>query len=98
MVFSTDSVIVPLVADVTTANNMSDKPVYPDVTSYLSPETLKKIHHTVADPSYDDQKLYDLSMAKGFQLVCRVKRYKNTQEERLKLVDFYESAPCQVIY
>ena len=33
-----------------------------------------------------------ISMAKGFQLVCPVKRYKRTTEERLKLVEFYESA------
>ncbi|MDN5867272.1 MAG: transposase [Candidatus Nitrosocosmicus sp.] len=77
---------------------MSDKPAYPDVISYLSPEILKKIHFMVADPGYDDQELYDLSMTKGFQLVCPVRKYKNTSEERLKLVDFYESALGQVIY
>jgi len=100
MASSTDpstSIIVPLSADVTTAN-VSDKPVYPDVISYLYPETLRKIHFMVADPGYDDQELYDLSMTKGFQLVCPVRRYKNTPEERLKLVDFYESALGQVIY
>ncbi|CAN5759065.1 hypothetical protein BH23THE1_BH23THE1_21830 [soil metagenome] len=98
MVSSIDSVIVPLSADVTTANNVSDKPVYPDVISNLSHEILKRIHYTVADPGYDDQKLYDFSMGKGFQLVCPVRRYKNTPEERKKLVDFYQSALGQVIY
>ena len=101
MVSSTDSsVVVPLSADVTTAN-VSDKQVYPGsdiVIIYLSPETLKKIHFMVADPGYDDKTLYDLSIKKGFQLVCPVRRYKNTPEERLKLVDFYESALGQVIY
>lgn len=99
LVCNTDpsSTIVPLAADVTTAN-VSDKPVYPDVTSYLPPETLKKIHFVVADPGYDDQELYDLSMTKGFQLVCPIRRYKKTKEERLKLIDFYESALGQVIY
>jgi hypothetical protein len=92
------TVIVPFSADVTTANSVSDKPVYPDVISYPSSETLKKIHYFVADPGYDDQELYDLSMAKGFQLVCPVRKYKNTPEQRLKLVDFYESALGQVIY
>lgn len=52
----------------------------------------------VADPGYDDQTLYDLSMAKGFQLVCPLRRYRKTPEERLKLVDFYESALGMVIY
>ncbi len=51
------------------------------------------------DPGYDnDHKLYDLSMDLGFQLVCPVRRYKNTPPERLGLVDFYESALGQVVY
>ena len=66
--------------------------------SSLLPETLKKIHYVVADPGFDGQKLYDLSMTKGFQLVCPVRRYKNTPEKRRKLVDFYQSALGQVIY
>ena len=43
MVSSTDSssTVVPLSADVTTAN-VSDKPVYPDVVSYLSTRNLRK--------------------------------------------------------
>ena len=59
MVSSTDpSIIVPLSADVTTAN-VSDIPVYPDLlssstssSSSLSLETLKKIYFVVADPGY----------------------------------------------
>jgi len=97
MVSSTDSTIVPLVADVTTAN-VSDKPVYPDMVSGLYSQTIKKIHYMVADPGYDDHELYDLSTEKGFQLVCPVHRYRKTPEERLKLVDFYQSALGQVIY
>ena len=42
--------------------------------------------------------MYDLSIKKGFQLVGPVKRYKRTSEERLKLVDFYQSALGQVVY
>lgn len=99
MICSTDptSRVVPLSADVTTAN-ISDKPAYPELVSSLLPETLKKIHYVVADPGFDGQKLYDLSMVKGFQLVCPVHRYKNTPEKRRKLVEFYESALGQVIY
>ena len=52
----------------------------------------------VADPGFSGKKLYDLSLKKGFQLVCPVKRYKNTPVERLKLVEFYESALGQIIY
>ncbi|CAN5766549.1 hypothetical protein BH23THE1_BH23THE1_20670 [soil metagenome] len=98
MISTTNSVAIPLVDDVTTANNVSDKPFYPDLISCLSSETLKKIHYMVADPGYDDQKLYDFSMSKGFQLICPVRRYKNTPEERKELVDFYQSALGQIIY
>jgi hypothetical protein len=98
MICSTDpsSTIIPLSADVTTAN-ISDKPIYPDVISFLSLETLKKIHYMVADPAFSGKKLYDLRLRKGFQLVCPVRRYKNTPEERLKLVDFYQSSLGQVV-
>ncbi len=64
----------------------------------LHAETIKKTHYMVADPGYDDQNLYDLSMNMGFQLVCPVRRYKTTSKERLLLVDFYESPLGQVIY
>jgi hypothetical protein len=97
MVSSTDSLIVPLSADITTAN-VSDKPIYPDVISCLSPETLKKIHYMVADLGFSGKKLYDLSLRKGLQLVCPIHKYKNTPVQRLKLVDFYQSSLGQVIY
>lgn len=99
VVSSTDpsSTIIPLSADVTTAN-VSDKPVYPDLISCLYSEILKKVHYVVADPGYDDQDLYDFSMNNGFQLVYPIRRYKNTPEERLKLADFYQSALGQVVY
>jgi hypothetical protein len=98
MICSTDlPTVVPLSADVTTANE-SDKPVYHDLISSLSSEILKKIHYMVADPGYNGKKQYDLSLKRGFYLVCPVKKYKNTSVERLKLVDFYESALGQVIY
>jgi hypothetical protein len=97
MVSNTDpSIIVPLSADVTTAN-IADSQVYSELTFCLSQETRMKIHFMVADPGYDDRQLYDLSMAKGFQLVCPARRYRKTLEERLKLVDFYESLG-QIVY
>lgn len=99
MVCSTDSLIVPLFADVTTAN-IPDNQVYPELTSSncLSPEIIKKVHFMVADQGYDDQSLYESSMKRGFQLVCPVRRYRKTPEERLKLVDFYESSLGQIVY
>jgi len=60
--------------------------------------TIKKIHYMTADPGYDDQNLYDLSMDLGFQLVCPAHRYKNIPQERINLIDFYESALGQTIY
>jgi hypothetical protein len=52
----------------------------------------------VADPGFSGKKLYDLSMTKGFQVVCPVKKYKNTPLQRLTLVDLYESDLDQVVY
>ena len=52
-----------------------------------------------ADPGYDDQNLYDLSMELGFHLVCPVHRYRNTPSERINLiVGFRESALAQAIH
>ena len=44
-------------------------------------------------------KLYDLSTKRGFELlVCPVQRYKNTPNNRLELIDFYESELGQALY
>jgi hypothetical protein len=64
----------------------------------ISTEIIKKVHFMVADPGYDDHELYESSLKTGFQLVCPVRRYRKTPEERLKLVDFYESSLGQVVY
>ena len=84
--------------DVTTAN-VYDNQVYQGLVSCLFSITIKKTHYMIADPAgYDDQNLYDLSTGLNFQLVCPVCRYKNTPQERLQLVDFYESPLRQAIY
>ncbi len=92
-------VIIPLSADFTTAN-IADNQLYKTLTSSLpSLTTIKKISYMTAGPGYDnDQNLYNLSMDLGFQLVCPVRRYKNTPSDRQDLVDFYESSLEQVIY
>ena len=97
MVCSTGSIAVPLSADATTAN-VHDNQVFPAPASSLHPTTTRKTHYMTADPGCDDQNLYDLSTDLGFQLVCPVHRYRNTPQERIKLIDFYESALGQVIY
>ena len=60
MISSTGSVIVPLAADVTTAN-VQDNQMYNQIisssSSTLSPETC----FIIGDSGYDDHKLYDLS-------------------------------------
>jgi len=58
MVSSTGSIIVPLLADITTAN-VQDNQVYDALTSSLPSATIKKTHYMIADPGYDDQNLYD---------------------------------------
>jgi len=55
--------------------------------------------YNIADPGYDDKKLYEYSKkVLGIDLVCPVKRYKSTSKKRLELVCFYQSALGQAIY
>ena len=77
---------IPVVnfADVTPITYLTNL-YYIGIVSIL--EILKKIHYMVSDP-----------VIKGFQIVFPIRRYKSTPEERLKLVDFYESALGQVVY
>ena len=90
--------IVPLTADVTTAN-VQDNQMYVTLTSYSSVFALPSVLHMAADPGYDDRKLYEYSRkALGIDLVCPVERYKNTPRERLELACFYNSAVGQSIY
>ncbi len=53
----------------------------------------------IGDCGYDDQKLYDLSINRGFELICPVQRYEHTTPaDRLELIQFYESELGQAIY
>ena len=97
MIASTDSIIVPLSADFTTAN-IPDNQIYSILTASLPVTIIRKTLYMSADPGYDDHELYDLSTELGFQLVCPVRRYKNTSADRIKLVEFYESKVGQAIY
>jgi hypothetical protein len=83
MISSTGSTIVPLAADFTTAN-VQDNQLYNRMTSSsLFTET----RFTIGDSGYDDQKLYDLSINRGFELICPVQRYVNTSTKRLQLIE-----------
>ena len=98
LISSTGSIIVPLAADFTTAN-IPDNQMYSIlITASLPVTMIKRILYMSADPGYDDHELYDLSSSMGFQLVCPVKRYRNTPSDRIKLVEFYESDIGQTIY
>ena len=98
LISSTGSIIVPLAADFTTAN-IPDNQMYSILIARSLPVTIiKRTLYMSADPGYDDHELYDLSTDMGFQLVCPVKRYRNTPSDRIKLVEFYESDIGQTIY
>ena len=96
LISSTGSIIVPLSADFTTAN-IPDNQMYSILTANLPFTIIRKTLFMSADPGYDDHELYDLSTDMGFQLVCPVKRYKNTPVDRIKLIEFYRSGVGQAI-
>lgn len=58
----------------------------------------EKICYMIGDSGYDDQRLYDLSINRGFELICLVQRYEHTPADRLELIQFYESELGQTIY
>lgn len=97
LISSTGSIIVPLSADFTTAN-IPDNQMYSILTASLPGTIIRRTLYMSADPGYDDHELYGLSTNMGFQLVCPVKRYKNTPADRIKLIEFYESDVGQAIY
>jgi len=92
-------IIVPLTADVTTANVPDNKMYIPLTSSSSSVFYLPSALYIIADPGYDAKKLYDYSKnTLGIDLICPVKRYKSTSKERLELVCFYGSEIGQAIY
>ena len=97
LISSTGSIILPLAVDFTTAN-IPDNQVYSILTASLPVTIIKRTLYMSADPGYDDHELYNFSTDMGFQLVCPVKRYRNTPSDRIKLVEFYESDIGQTIY
>jgi hypothetical protein len=88
---ATGNLVVPLTADVTTAN-VPDNKMYVPLTS-SSVFSLPPLHYMVADPGYDAKKLYEYSKKTlDVDLLCPVERYKSTSKKRLELVCFYQSA------
>ncbi len=73
--------------------------MYVPLTSLSLVFSLPSLCYIIADPGYDDKKLYEYSKKTlGIDLVCPIERYKNTSRERLDLVCFYESVLGQSIY
>jgi hypothetical protein len=98
MISSTDSIIVPLAADFTTGNIQDNQMYNPMTSSTITTIPEEKICYMIGDSGYDDQKLYDLSINRGFELICPVQRYEHTSADRLELIQFYESELGQAIY
>ncbi|HEY6534742.1 MAG TPA: transposase [Candidatus Nitrosocosmicus sp.] len=89
---TTGDLVVPLTADVTTANVPDNQMYIPLTSSSSSVFSLSSLRYMVADPGYDDKELYKYSKkVLGIELVCPVERYKSTFKKRLELVCFYES-------
>ncbi|HZD36496.1 MAG TPA: transposase [Nitrososphaeraceae archaeon] len=106
MISSTGSVIIPLRADFTTAN-VPDNVMYTPMVSSTSLSSssastsdciFEDTFYMIGDSRYDDQKLYDLSTNRGFELVCPVQRYEHTPINSLQHIDLYESDLGQDIY
>ena len=86
-----------------TTGKVQDNQMYNPMTSSMTTTTTtipdEKICYMIGDSAYDDQKLYDLSINRGFELICPVQRYEHTTPaDRLELIQFYESELGQAIY
>ncbi len=91
---STGSLIVPLSADFTTAN-ITDNKMYESITSSLP---TGMVRYVVGDEGYDDHKLCDFSRYRGHP-VFPLEMYKHTiDNNRLALLQFYQSEYGQHVY
>lgn len=90
---STGGLVVPLSADFTAAN-IADNQIYKSLTHLLA----NKLENIIADPAYDDGKLYQHSEENNLRLVCPIKKYDSTPPDRLELIEFYNSETGQKIY
>jgi hypothetical protein len=96
LVSSTDSLIVPLSADFIQANAYDNR-IYPAITSSSLPHRVCYV--AAADSGYDDHNLYNLSIDRGFEMVCPVSEiYNHTSADRLHLINFYGSELGKAIH
>ena len=90
---STGKLIVPLSADLTTAN-IADNQAYKSLVDSLA----GMVQNILCNPAYDDSKLYRYSKERDMRLICPIKKYCSTSPDRLRFVEFYESEKGQEIY
>jgi len=90
---STGKLIVPLSANVSTAN-IHDGKMYCTLVDSLS----GLLQNILCDPAYDDGSLYQFSNKKHLRLITPIKQYPRTPPERIKLVEFYNSEIGQELY
>ncbi len=90
---STGKLIVPLSANVSTAN-VHDSKMYCTLVESLS----GLVENILCDPAYDDSKLYQFSNKRHLRLICPIKVYPHTPPDRINLADFYNSQKGQELY
>ena len=90
---STGKLIVPLSAEITTAN-IHDGKIFQTLVEPLT----GLFKNVLCDPAYDDKSLYQFSNKKHLRLITPIKQYPRTPPERIKLVEFYNSMIGQELY
>lgn len=90
---STGQLVVPLSADITTANVSDSKPYDKLIDSFAG-----LLQNILCDPAYDDGSLYESSKNHSMRLICPIKKYHSTPPDRMKLIEFYNSKEGQVLY
>ena len=90
---STGKLIVPLSADVSTAN-VHDSKMFETLVEPLT----GLVENVLADPAYDDKSLHQFGNKKHLRLITPIKQYQRTPPDRIKLVEFYNSVIGQELY
>ena len=90
---STGKLIVPLSADVSTANIHDSQRFF----GLIEP-LAGLFQNMLCDPAYDDKSLHQFSNKKHLRLITPIKQYPRTPPERIKLVEFYNSMIGQELY
>jgi len=90
---STGQLVVPLSANITTANVSDSKPYCALIKSLSG-----LMCNMLCDPAYDDSSLYESSKNHSMRLICPIKKYHSPPPDRMKLIEFYNSVQGQELY